>query len=244
VTAELESRWEAALRELKQAEEELAQGKSSCAVVATALTGQLKTTFSKIGERLPEVWETSLLTRQQKKALLRCLIDKVVVHRAARDLVQTRIVWKGGETTTVQISIPVNSLAELSSAEEMEKLLLKLCAEGVPDEEVAERLTALGYRSPTKMHVLVSTVRGMRIKHRIFHREPRSQPRRVTGWLTVTQVARAIEVPVYWVYDRIHNRTIEVSRDEGTGLYLFPDQPATLEKFKELKSGRLQNLRF
>jgi hypothetical protein len=176
--------------------------------------------------------------------LLRCLIDKVVVHRAARDLVQTRIVWKGGETTTMQIPIPVNSLAELSSAAEMEKLLLKLCAEGVPDEEVAERLTALGYRSPTKMHVLVSTVRSMRIKHRIFHREPRSQPRRITGWLTVRQVARAIEVPVYWVYDRIHNRTIVVSRDEGIGLYLFPDQLATLEKFKELKSGRLQNLRF
>ncbi|WP_231510513.1 hypothetical protein [Fischerella sp. PCC 9605] len=41
------------------------------------------------------------MTQVQKKSLLRCLIDKVVIHRVARDTVRTRIIWKGGDTTNV-----------------------------------------------------------------------------------------------------------------------------------------------
>jgi hypothetical protein len=40
------------------------------------------------------------------------------------------------------------------------------------------------------------------------------------------------------------NGTIETAKDEATGLYLFPDQPATIELFRKLLAGRLQNLRF
>ena len=46
------------------------------------------------------------------------------------------------------------------------------------------------------------------------------------------------------VYDRIHNGPIEVAKDEATGLYLFPNPPATIELFRRLLAGRLQHLRF
>jgi hypothetical protein len=46
------------------------------------------------------------------------------------------------------------------------------------------------------------------------------------------------------VYDRIDNGYIGVVKDMRTGLYLFPDEPATLEGFNDLKAGKLDNLRF
>jgi hypothetical protein len=46
------------------------------------------------------------------------------------------------------------------------------------------------------------------------------------------------------VYYRIDNGRIQVVKDPETGLYLFPDEPATLEMFKDLKDGNLNNLRF
>jgi hypothetical protein len=114
VAAELEARWEAALRELKQAEESAAQA-DQVIVVPFALTAELKAAFTAIGEKLPQIWEQDLLSREQKKALLRCLIEKVVLHRVARDCAQARIVWMGGETTTLRIPMSVRKLSELSS---------------------------------------------------------------------------------------------------------------------------------
>ncbi len=70
---------------------------------------ELKAAFTAIGQKLPEIWRGDTLTQVQKKALLRCLIDKVVIHRVVRDQVRTRIVWKGGDTTTVDLPIPVGS---------------------------------------------------------------------------------------------------------------------------------------
>jgi len=71
-----------------------------------------------------------VLAQPQRKALLRCLIDKVVVHRAPRDEVQTRIVWKGGATTTFAVPVTVGAFADLQGAAAMEQQILTLFAAG------------------------------------------------------------------------------------------------------------------
>jgi DNA invertase Pin-like site-specific DNA recombinase len=243
VAAELEARWEAALRELKHAEEAAAQAKH-LVVVPFALTAELKSAFTAIGQKLPQVWDQNLLAREQKKALLRCLIEKIALHRIVRDRAQARIVWVGGETTTLLIPVQVGSFAFLSTAHEMEKLIVKLASEGRPDEAIAEQLTAQGHRSPMRQFVLPSTVKTIRLKYGIMQQRSQSHPRRIDGYLTVPQLAKALDTSVHYLYDRIHNGTIETAKDEATGLYLFPDQPATIELFRKLLAGRLQNLRF
>jgi DNA invertase Pin-like site-specific DNA recombinase len=243
VAAELEARWESALRELNQAEAAAAND-PRVVVVPFTLTAELKAAFTSIGEKLPQIWDQDLLAREHKKALLRCLIDKIALHRIARDQVQARIIWVGGETTKLLIAVQCHSFAALSEAAEMENLILKLAAEGVADEEIATRLTAQGYRSPMSQTVLTSTVRIIRLKHGMMRKRSQSHPRHITGYLTVTQIAAAVGLSHHYIYDRIHNGTIEVVKDQATGLFLFPDQPATLELFRQLKSGHLKKLRF
>jgi hypothetical protein len=70
-----------------------------------------------------------------------------------------------------------------------------------------------------------------------------SHPRRVPGKLTVPQVAARLNAPVHWVYDRIHNGTIHVTRDPDTNLYLFPDTPNTIARLRQLRQGRLKDVR-
>jgi len=243
VAAELEKRWEAALRDLKQAEATSRQQQPS-PVIPFVLTADLKAAFTAIGQKLPQLWQMPVLSQPQKKALLRCLIDTVVIHRATRDHVHTRIVWKGGETTTIQIPITVGSLAELSSAKEMEQHILKLSCEGTSDQEIAKHVTDLGYRSPMRPLVLPSTVKSIRLKHSLFQKRSQSHPRSITGYLTVSQLAQALDISRHWVYDRIHNGCIHISKDAHTGLYLFPDTSATREMFKQLMAGTLHNVRF
>lgn len=184
------------------------------------------------------------MTPQQKKAFLRSLIDKVVVHRAAPDTLQVRIVWRGGDTTTTALPVTVGSLARLSAAAAMEKEILELAHQGQSDEEIAALLTRRGYRSPKHATVLPSTVRLLRLRHRLFRDRSQSHPRRIRGCLTVSQIARSLGISPHWIYDRIHNGTIDVVLDPERHLYLFPDQPKTITLFKQLQAGKLHNLRF
>jgi DNA invertase Pin-like site-specific DNA recombinase len=243
VAAELEKRWETALAQLKSAEEAMTVQEVSPSPLL-ALNPELQTAFRAIGEHLPALWRQGRVSQRHKKALLRALIDKVVVHRVARDLVQARIVWKGGETTTLSIPVPVGALKDLSGAPEMERLILERSAAGVLDETIAQELTRLGYRSPLSQVVLPSTVKIIRLKHGQFQKRSQSHPRRIQGALTITQIAVTLDIDPHWIYDRIHNGTIQVDKDPTTRLFLFPDQPETVQQFKDLRSGLLQNLRF
>ena len=87
---------------------------------------------------MPTVWQQGRIGQQHKKALLRALIDKVVVHRLARDQMQARIVWKGGETTTLVIPVPIGTFKDLAGAETMERLILERSTAGILDEAIAQ----------------------------------------------------------------------------------------------------------
>ena len=240
--AELEKRWEAALCALKEAEEQSQQHQQPG--LLEALSSEEKERLRQAGQRIPELWRQGLLAPQQQKALLRCLIDKVVVRRGAIDTIQVRIVWKGGDTTEAALPATLRSLRELPGFAEMEKEILTLSRQGVTDEEIATRLTRKGYRSPRRDVLRPSTVRNIRLRHRQLSLRGTSCPRRIPGYLTVPQVADRLNVPLHWVYDRIHNGTIEVARDAETKLYLFPDKARTITQLKQLQAGKVQKLRF
>jgi DNA invertase Pin-like site-specific DNA recombinase len=243
VTAELEKRWEAALRELRQVEDQFLQQQQR-PQAPEAISPQEREAFLQAGRKIPELWRQDRLSPQQKKAFLRCLIDKVVVHRSAPDILQVRMVWRGGDTTTASVPVTVGSLSRLSGAEEMEKKILQLARKGKTDEEIATLLTEQGYRSPKHATVLPSTVRILRLRHRLFRVRSQSHPRRIASFLTVTQLADQLKITPHWIYDRIHNGTIKVVRHRETNLYLFPDKPETITLFQQLWAGKLQKLRF
>jgi hypothetical protein len=242
VTAELERRWELALRDLKEAE--AAEQRRTAVIAPPSVPRELKQAFSDLGKRLPEVWDQEILSREQQKAFLRCLIDKVVVHRAARDCLQLRIVWKGHATREFAIPIPVNSFAELSHADAMERAIIQMAGKEHRDEQIAHLLTERGYRSPLSPRVLPSTVQTIRLKHRILLKRQHSHPRVFSGFLTPPQLAKALGVTPYWIYDRINNGTITIAKDSQTRSYLFPDSKETIQRLVALKNGTTNSLPF
>ena len=242
VAGELERRWEVALQELRQAED-FHQRALLSESPAPTIPPELRCAFEKVGQDLQGLWGQGQLAQAQKKALLRCLIDKVVIRRIAPDSVEARIVWKGSDTTTAEIPVTVNSLARLSSAGEMEETIVRMARQGKTDREIAEHLTRQGHRSPKGPVVLVSTVQIIRLRHRLLVKRSQSHPRRIPGHLTVSQVAERLQVSKHWIYDRIHNGTIEIERDPETQLFLFSNDQITIKSLEQLKAGKAQKVR-
>ena len=242
VASELEHRWEVALRELRQAEEALALHRASRSQ-PEALSTKERDDFLALGPQLPALWQQPGMDRAHKKALLRCLIEKVILHRTAPERLDIRIVWRGGEVTEEQVDLRVHALHAFSRGAEMQARILELARQGLTDTEVAKLLTEEGYRSPRGRQVLARTVQVFRQRHRVL-RSTRAHPRHIPGWLTMAELIRRLQVGRYWIEQRIRNGTIAVSRDAEVQRYLFPDTKATIAAFQKLKTGKTDHLEF
>jgi DNA invertase Pin-like site-specific DNA recombinase len=242
VAAELERRWEAALVALQHAQTTMAAQQHHSS--APALTEEMRARWAEMSERIPALWRDGRLSALHQKALLRCLLDKVVIHREAPGRIQVRVVWKGGDVTATALEVPMGAFRALAGAEAMEQFIVEHSQAGMTDEAMAQELTCLGYRSPMSQDVLPSTVRTVRLRHGIFQVRSQSHPRSVPGMLTISQLTQLLPVSPHWIYDRIHNGKIRVKRDPQRGLFLFPDQPKTVELFHALHAGLLQQIDF
>ena len=201
----------------------------------------MRKTLEQVGQRLAQLWPQ--LSAARRKELLRCLIDKVVMHRVRSDAVQVRVVWKGGAFSGVTVPVPVKTMQKLSQFEQMQQEVLRLSARGHGDAEVARRLSGAGFRSPSCAAVLPSTVREIRLRHGVLLHPGQSRPRNVAGYLTVTALAKKLGILSHRVYDRIHSGVIRVRKDNPSRTYLIPDTKKTLEQFRKLLSGKLKSLR-
>jgi DNA invertase Pin-like site-specific DNA recombinase len=241
VTAELERRWEQSLRELQTAEIALSEAES--ASPCWAIPADLLEALKDVGRQLPELWQKNLFSTSRKKSLLRSLIEKVVLHRDRKqsDHIMTRVVWKGGAVTESRVPVPVGNIAQLTQAKQMQEQIVLLARQGIDDETIAEQLTQSGFRSPSRSdRLLPSTVKCIRLRCGVMVQRSQSHPRRIPGFLTVPQLAELLGVTPHWLYDRIHNSTIVVEKDAPTGLFLFPDTTDTIERFRQLRAGTIQ----
>ena len=196
VAAELERRWEAALSEVRVAEEALAHQSSPQPIAQIGVGNVLHGKVIDLAGRLPPIWADPAITDAQRKALLRCLVEKVVLDRGERDVALVRIVWRGGAVTDLEVKMKVNSVGKLTRGAEMRDRVLDRARNGIPDSEIAAALTRDGHRSPTcENMVLPVTVGQIRRRAGIHVTEQRTRWTHDTSWLSAPQLAARLLNP-------------------------------------------------
>ncbi len=241
VAAELERRWEMSLLELRAGEEALAKAERDAACPASGtLAGSpplnLRAALAEIGETLPPLWADPRLAPGQRKALLRCLVDKVVLERTAVDRVAVRVVWAGGDWSEFIADTGGHTLRELSGIVAIERLVAEMARAGASDAAITEELETRGHRLDHGRPVLLSTVRKLRLAQGIRYRP--EMRRRVAGALTLPEVAEAVGVSQAWLHHRIRTGRIRLTLDPHRRMYLFPNDPAVLDAVRQLADGR------
>ncbi|WP_426411758.1 hypothetical protein [Bradyrhizobium ganzhouense] len=89
----------------------MTQGKIPKANEPLGVPHDLRAKVIVLGNRLPAQWDNPATRSDHRKVLLRCLIEKVVMRRCARDKPEVRIVWRGGATTDLVVTLPVNAVS-------------------------------------------------------------------------------------------------------------------------------------
>jgi Recombinase zinc beta ribbon domain len=231
VAAELERRWELALRAAADAREAAARFARTPA--APALDPALRAQLCALGRRLPALWRSGRLAPAHQKELLRSLVRRVVVTRPAPDHVQADVLWVSGARTGLAVRPPVHRGADRREYGRLVARALALAAEGHQDPEVARRLTAEGFRSARYPDVPPTLVERIRRTHGLVSLTERLRREdRLDGAWTVGGLARALDVTAAWVRQRIADGTVPAQRHAATGRYLIPDDPTALARLR------------
>jgi DNA invertase Pin-like site-specific DNA recombinase len=234
VAAELERRWEEKLVELNEVQEAYARCQQT---TPPSLSAELHDQLRHISDALPQLWESGQLGNEHKKALLRSLITRVVLTRHSADTIAVRIVWVSGHHSLVYVHPPIFRTCDVTRYKEMVGRLQELWQKGLTDTQVAEQLTAEGFRSARSTTVSPRVVQKIRLDQGWQRTRPQNQAlQEVDGRLTIRGLARRLGVNRDWVYYRICSGAIDsryLTRHPLRDLILIENAPELMVQLQQ-----------
>lgn len=185
VAATLETEWNARLVEVEAA---------NLAYQAQRPTAQqLSSTLAQMREvvtHLRDYWYQDGVSNQEKKDLLRCVIERVTLEKQAGDKVlRAEICWQGGATSTVEVP------KYLYSAPHLFHRITALARE-LPDAQIAEALNAQGLETVKGRPWSARRVMDFRLSNGIPSGFTVNPTLRLTenGYLTTAEAAARLEI--------------------------------------------------
>src|SRR6185437_14268262 len=166
----LETEWEHALRELADAETELARRQ---AARPRALSTHERAAILALGDDLGQVWDAPTTTDKDRKQLLRTLIDEVNITLRRDDPgPHARLVlrWKGGAIS--ELTVPLRRRQPPIRTDEDTIGLIRRLAVHYPDAVIAEILNRQGRRTARGMSYTASRVQSLRYHRHIPCHQP------------------------------------------------------------------------
>jgi DNA invertase Pin-like site-specific DNA recombinase len=148
VARTLEQRWEEALRQARQLDEDYER------FVRTQpphLTAAERERIRSLAVDIPALWRAAETTNVERKDLIRCLVERVVVQVALQgEEVGVTIHWNGGHVTRHQTVRGLGTYEQMATYPELIAALRRWHAVGSTPTEIAEKLNAAGYRTPRR----------------------------------------------------------------------------------------------
>jgi hypothetical protein len=144
VLRDLEQRWELALRSLRQLEEDYNR---FCLEEPRLLSSKEKDDIRALSAAIPTIWSTSEITPQDRKMIIRQLIERVVVRRNG-DIADVTIHWAGGYESAHQVVQPVHSFKRMRDFNAFKQRVLEMHWAGRSYPEICAQLVSEQFLSP------------------------------------------------------------------------------------------------
>jgi hypothetical protein len=160
----LEADWERCLRDLAQAEAELARREQERRQTAPAVDRQA---LGALAADLRRVWAAPTTTDRDRKSLLRTLLEEVIIAvDRAHYCAHLTLRWQGGAITELEVGLPRSRPATVRTDEDTIDLVRRLAAH-YPDAIIAGILNRQGRRTVRGQRFTVPGVAGLRRYWRI-----------------------------------------------------------------------------
>jgi len=212
----LEADWNDTLRALQAAQDEYDRQTASA---KAALDEKRKTQIRQLATDFPKLWTNPATPARERKRIARLLIEDVTLNKT--DQIHLHVRFRGGQTASLTIPIPLNSWKARKTDPDTFKMLDRLLDDHT-DGETAKQLNAAGRRTgmnkPFTSHIIVQ----LRRAHDLRSHHQRLQAR---GMLTIEQTAQRLGVHVSTIkaWHRAGLLTSHKANDRNERLFDPPD---------------------
>jgi hypothetical protein len=236
VARTLEKAWEEKLqaeRSLREAYERRQQNEKPC------LTHEERETIRALAADLPTLWNALTTTSADRKAVLRLLIERVVVSMDPEsESVDIVVRWAGGHETAARIRRPVRKLSQVSKHQELLARIGELRRAGRTADEIATTLNDEGWVTPTQRNVFNGRlVRAMVHRYVRTPRGPRQPVIDNPNARTLAQLAAELRMPPVTLYGWMRRGWLKTRRVKGQRVALVGR-----DDLKRLRRLRAENL--
>ncbi|WP_276961908.1 recombinase family protein [Ferrimicrobium acidiphilum] len=234
VAANLEADWNDALRSLSAAQEDYERRSARDA----SLGAQDKARILALASNFQALWLDTRTPQQERKRMVRLLIEDVTLLRDHNITVQIR--FKGGQTTSLEVPVALPaSQARCTPASviaEIDRLL-----EHYTDAGVAAELNSAGIVSGTKKPFNALIISRIRTKYRLASRQDRLASR---GLVSLEEAATRLGVCTKTVKQWHREGLIEgeVLDERNICLYRIPDHTPSKQKGRRLSDRARQGV--
>ena len=181
----LEGDWNDALRALQAAQD---QYDRQVAAANTLLDEQRKAQIRQLASDFPKLWADPATPARERKRITRLLIEDVTINKT--DEIHLHIRFRGGQTTSLTIPIPLNSWQARQTDPDTFAMLDRLLDDHT-DAETAQQLNAAGRHTGTNKPFTAHIVHHIRRAHDLPSHADRLRAR---GLLTIDQTAQRLSV--------------------------------------------------
>jgi DNA invertase Pin-like site-specific DNA recombinase len=148
VVRQLEAEWEQALADREKLREDYAR---FAATAPRTLSRAEREAIRDLAADLPGLWNAPTTTIEERKQLLRLLIEQITVCVIGEsEQVEATITWAGGHRTTSRLVRPVAKFEQLSYYPQLLSRTRELAEQGVSTRQIAHILNAEGFRPPKR----------------------------------------------------------------------------------------------
>jgi DNA invertase Pin-like site-specific DNA recombinase len=230
----LEADWNAKLRDLAAAQEEVERHRQADARVLTAPEAAA---VLALAQDFPQLWRDPRTPDRERKRMVRLLIEDVTLTK--REVIHLGIRFKGGATQTLCLPLPLSG-SLLRRTDPAVVAAIDCLLDEHTDAQIAAILNARGVRSCDDKQFHPMMVNDIRQHHHLPDRFTRLRAR---GLLTTHEMATELGVSTKtlqlwrdhgWVHGERYN-------DKGMCLYSIPDEPLPV-KFKHKFSASKEHL--
>lgn len=185
VAATLEKRWEEALTQERQTRE---AADRFARTMPLPLRAEERARLEQVAADIPTIWQAPSTTNADRKALIRCLIQRVLVSvRCDSEHVAVTIQWAGGYESHHEFIRPVATYAQLRDFERLMDRVVHLRQTGHTTRHIAECLNAEGFSPPKRTGAFTLPVVYQLLKRRALIGNERSHDELLGSnewWLT------------------------------------------------------------
>lgn len=209
VARSLETRWEQKLRELADAEAELAEQTKPAPEPS-------REQLEALARDVPSLWAADSTQERDRKRLVRAMIADITItsQPTGREL-SVGIRWRSGATEQHTVERPKTRQEVIRTPSEAIELTRRLAPDHT-NAQIAEQLNAAGLRAGTGGPFKAEHVQWIRWRHKIPY--PTSLAR--AGELTVSQIAERFGISDGTVYAWINTGKLTARRGPANRLYV------------------------